>query len=59
MGDNLTPLEPEKPPVIAVVEDLCGIAASKLRDDYVHELMNWALLGRDVARYLLDRQLRP
>jgi hypothetical protein len=52
----MKPPEPEKPPAVAVVEDLLGIATSRLRNDYVGEISNWAYLGRDVMLAVLTRQ---
>lgn len=40
------------------VDDLLGIAAKRLRDDYVGEISNWAFLGRDVMQAVLTVQ-RP
>ena len=38
----------------AIVEDLSGIVASRLRDDYAGELTSWTFLGRDLVEYLLN-----
>jgi len=56
-GFGMTRLfEPEKPPPVAVVEDLCDIAIARLRDDYGGEMKGWTFLGYDVARLVLKPQ---
>jgi len=48
-------LEPEKPPEVAVVQDVCDIVVARLRDDDAQEIQSWAFLGQDVTRLVLKK----
>jgi hypothetical protein len=55
MSVRLVELGNRPKPVEAIVNDVCGILAARLRNDYGGEMANWTFLGRDVTEALITR----